>query len=223
MKNYSCKEHFHECCQILNKLSPPTLVYILHSGCLVQRVHDFLPAVKQSLFRLQSKNKTFLNKSLKSKCFSVSYFLDCSYWEKKQTSQQSKKKKRKNVTLSVTPCSSLNPSHNIAGLGDSYTVFQECRLKFDMPEPSKHNSRQKPQRITHNQSPKEFPWTQLLTRKLCTGGEGRRAAATPDLNSMNSTAGDRLRHSALWLVPLLATTEIRLRDIFTMSLYWQGY
>lgn len=115
----------------------------------------------------------------------------------------------------MTFCSSLYPSHNISGLGDSYTVFQECRLKSDMPGPSKHNRGQKPQRITHNQSPKEFPWTQRLTRKLCTVEEGRRAAATPDLNSTDSSAGDRLKHSALWLVLLLAITEIRLKDIFT--------
>lgn len=101
--------------------------------------------------------------------------------------------KKPDVSLSMTSCSSPNPSHYTAGLEDSYTVFQECRLKSDMPGPSKHNRGQKPQRITHNQSPKEFPWTQLLTRKLCTGGEGRRAAETPDLNSTGSTAGDCLR------------------------------
>ena len=83
------------------------------------------------------------------------------------------------VTPYMTFWSSLNPSDNIASLGDPYTVFQECRLKSDMPWPSKHNRGQKPQRTTHSQSPKEFPWTQLLTRKLRTGGEGRRATATP--------------------------------------------
>lgn len=149
----------------------------------------------------------------------------------------------------MTCCSSPNPSHNIAGLGDSYTVFQECRLKSDMPGPSKHNRGQKPQRITHNQSPKEFPWTQLLTRKLCTGGEGRRAAATPDLNSMNSTAGDCLRQTLntlvsaafghnlnqiirykyrkmevldiliLYAILYISTNKIIKNNIFTMSLY----
>lgn len=71
-------------------------------------------------------------------------------------------------------------------LGNSYTVFEECRLKFDM-------AGQKPQRITHNQSPKEFPWTQLLTRKQCTKGEGRRAAESPDWNRMDCAAGDCLK------------------------------
>lgn len=101
-------------------------------------------------------------------------------------------------------------------LGDSYTVFQECRLKSDMPGPSKHNRGQKPQRITHNQSPKEFPWTQLLTRKLCIGGEDRRAAETSDLNSMDSTASDCLRQTLSTLVCAASGHKLEITYIYNV-------
>ncbi len=78
-----------------------------------------------------------------------------------------------------------------------YTAFQECKLKSDMPGPSEPNRGQRPQRITYNQSLKEFPCTQRLTRKVSTGGEDRSAAAASDLNRTDSIAGDRLRHAAL--------------------------
>lgn len=158
----------------------------------MERVHD-IPHVTQKSFRVQGKNRAKHSKTNHSETHTFPFYICLTVLHTDRKTNKLTDQKMLNVTLSMTSCSSPNPSHNIAGLGDSYTVFQECRLKSDMPGPSKHNKGQKPQRITHNQSPKEFPWTQLLTRKLCTGGEGRRAAATPDLNRMDSTAGDCLR------------------------------
>ena len=131
-------------------------------------------------------------------------------------------KKNRNVILSVTCCSSPNSPQQYcwsSSLRDLYTVFQECRLKPDMLGPSKHNRGQKPQRITHNQSPKEFPWTKLLTRKLCSGGEDRGAAESPDWNSMDSAAGDKM---SLTLSTLLcATSDHRLKYTYVHTTYWK--
>ena len=136
--------------------------------------------------------ETFINKSCKSLCFSASHLLNCSsYWRKNKHADGSKKRCHPVPDFLFIPTSIPQYCWSFC-LGCSYTVFQECRLKSDMPGPRKHNRGQKPQRITHNQSPKEFPWKQLLTRRRCSGREGRRAAETPDLNSMDSTAGDCL-------------------------------
>lgn len=51
-------------------------------------------------------------------------------------------------------------------------------MKFDTLQPSKHNRGQKPQGITHNHRPEEFPWTQTDQKTV----HWRGSAETPDLN-----------------------------------------
>lgn len=115
-----------------------------------------------------------------------------------------------NVTPSMTSCSSLNPSSNIAGLGDPYTVFQECLICLGLAS------------ITEGRSLREQRIAKALKNSLghsywpencALEGKAGELLQPHIKKSMDWRACDCLRRSAMWSVLLLAIIEMTVKYI----------